>query len=97
MPRTEDDEKLIEIFDVVIRTPNRLIVRDENGRDIHTTSAYLDMVEEALNPANLRHREAKVIDQEANDQDDRVYEDEDDTPVYDISSVQKRLYDVTDD
>ena len=75
MPHAQDDEKLIEVFDVVIKTQNRLVIRDSNGEDIHCSSDYIDLAESVLNQANYEHRMGKESD------------DEEERPVYDLYSV----------
>lgn len=55
LPQAQDDEKLIEVFDVLIKTQNRLIIK-EGDQDIHKSAAYIDLAESVLNTANLEHR-----------------------------------------
>ena len=75
----EQDEKLIEIFDVLVTTKNRLIIADpKTHQDIHGTLEYIDLAESVLNRANYEHRMEKERD--GGEDDDRT--------VYDLSSVQ---------
>ena len=81
----EDDEKLIEIFDVLIKTKNRLVIVDpsaEAKRDIHGTLEYINLAESVLNRANYEHRMDKKEEEEENNGDV-----EEDRTVYDLSSV----------
>ena len=92
IPYAEDDEKLIEIFDVVIKTKNRLVVRDgKSQEDIHCSQEYIDLAESYLNSSNYMHRMSKA------QQDNQDEEEEDNRPVYDLSSVQTRMYDPNDE
>ena len=43
------------MFDVLIKTKNRLVIRD-GGEDIHTSAKYIDLAESVLNRANYEHR-----------------------------------------
>ena len=54
----EEDEKLIEIFDVILKTKNRLMIVDSNQSDpdIHSSLDYINLAESVLNRANFEHR-----------------------------------------
>ena len=80
----EEDEKLIEIFDVLIKTKNRLVIVDpstETNRDIHGTLEYINLAESVLNRANYEHR----MDKEEEENRDEAKEES--RTVYDLSSV----------
>ena len=67
---------MIEIFDVLVKTKNRLVIADPKTRqDIHGTLQYIDLAESVLNRANYEHR----MERDSED---------DDRTVYDLSSVQ---------
>ena len=84
LPFAQDDEKLIEVFDVLIKTQNRLVIEDPKAQgDIHSSKDYIDLAESVLNRANYDHRMDKSDDEE----------DDEDRPVYDMESTQTRLYD----
>ena len=86
----EDEDKLIEIFYVLIKTKNRLIIRDvKTKQDIHSQLEYINLAESVLNQANYLHRMQKQDN--PHEEDDE--EDAEDRPVYDLSSVQQRMYD----
>ena len=60
LPHANDDEKLIEVFDVLIKTQNRLVIRDGQTReDRHCSAEYIDLAESFLNRANYTHRMEK--------------------------------------
>ena len=45
------------MFDVLIKTKNRLVIRDgPKGEDIHESAKYIDLAESVLNRANYEHR-----------------------------------------
>ena len=45
------------MFDVLIKTQNRLVIRDGTTReDIHSNQEYMDLAESKLNWANYEHR-----------------------------------------
>lgn len=85
LPQAQDDEKLIEVFDVLIKTQNRLVIK-EGDVDIHCSTDYIDLAESILNTANFHHRM-----QSENEEGEQHIEGDDENehrPVYDLSSVQ---------
>ena len=66
-----------------------MIIRDSKSQeDLHKSERYIDLAESILNRANFEHR------QQAQEGDD---ENDEDRPVYDLSSVQRRMWDPTDE
>ena len=77
---------MIEIFDVLIKTKNRLVIADpKTYQDIHGTLEYINLAESVLNRANYEHRMEKG--------EDAIDDESENRTVYDLSSVQERMYD----
>lgn len=67
-------------------------MRDTRSQeDIHCNQDYLDQAESVLNTANYAHRHNVKEENENNDGDN-----DEEGPVYDLASVQQRMYDARD-
>ena len=80
----KSDEKLIEVFDVVIQTPTRLVIVDPvTKQDILHMPQYTDNIHQHL-------KSTFQINSHELDEDDE-------SPVYDLHELDRRQYDTQDE
>ena len=80
----KSDEKLIEVFDVVIRSPTRLVILDPTTKqDILHMPQYTDNIHQHL-------KSTFQINSQELDEDDE-------SPVYDLHELDRRQYDTQDE
>ena len=81
----KDDEKLIEVFDVRIKTPTRLVITDPvTKKDILHMPYYTDNIHSHLVSTFQIHSKQQID------------ENEEDRPVYDLNQLDRRQYDSQD-